>query len=141
MSACVSACLRRASVKLSSMAAAPTPALVAAAAAVLRQPDACIARRFQALFTLRNADRDDATAVSAMSAVLSRESGACGNLRHECAFCLGQMRVQDSAARHLLLRVVTDASEDAVVRHEAAEALAAIASGHRLDSAERGALS
>ena len=36
--------------------------------------------------------------------------------------------------------VLTDASEDAVVRHKAAEVLAAIDSGHRLDSAERGAL-
>ena len=48
--------------------------------------------------------------------------------------------MQESETRLLLLRVLTDASKDAVVRHEAAEALAAIASGHRLDSAERGAL-
>ena len=45
-------------------------------------------------------------------------------LKHECAYCLGQM--QDSRAVPALCRVLADPGQEAMVRHEAAEALGAI---------------
>ena len=46
-------------------------------------------------------------------------------MRHEVAYVLGQM--QDDQAVDVLEEVLADASDDGMVRHEAAEALGAIA--------------
>lgn len=45
-------------------------------------------------------------------------------LKHECAYCLGQM--QDVRAVPLLTAVLEDEDQDVMVRHEAGEALGAI---------------
>ena len=45
-------------------------------------------------------------------------------LKHECAYCLGQM--QDPSAINSLIDVLKNSSEDPMVRHEAGEALGAI---------------
>ena len=45
-------------------------------------------------------------------------------MKHEIAYVLGQM--QDSFAVDALISRLSDVSEDAIVRHEAAEALGAI---------------
>jgi hypothetical protein len=45
-------------------------------------------------------------------------------LKHECAYCLGQM--QDDRALPVLTRVLEDSQQDVMVRHEAGEALGAI---------------
>jgi deoxyhypusine monooxygenase len=47
-------------------------------------------------------------------------------LKHECAYCLGQL--QNPIANEMLINVLKDKKEDPMVRHECAEALAAI--GH-----------
>lgn len=47
-------------------------------------------------------------------------------MKHECAYCLGQL--QDPSANQILIDVLKNKNEDPMVRHECAEALAAI--GH-----------
>lgn len=55
-------------------------------------------------------------------------------LKHECAYCLGQ--IQDPCAVYALSLVLADRDQEAMVRHEAAEALGAIG-----DQNSRGLLS
>eukprot|EP00241_Pyramimonas_parkeae_P006566 CAMPEP_0114230268 /NCGR_PEP_ID=MMETSP0058-20121206/3374_1 /TAXON_ID=36894 /ORGANISM="Pyramimonas parkeae, CCMP726" /LENGTH=340 /DNA_ID=CAMNT_0001341447 /DNA_START=41 /DNA_END=1063 /DNA_ORIENTATION=- len=76
--------------------------------------------RFRALFSLRGIG--GAQAIAAMLDGLKDDSAL---LRHEIAFCLGQM--QDSAAVPFLVDILKNAEEHPMVRHEAAEALGAIA--------------
>lgn len=76
-------------------------------------------RRFRALFTLRNMDDD--RAVEAISKGFVDESAL---LKHELAYCLGQMK--RTSALPTLEDVLRDPREDPMVRHEAAEALGAI---------------
>lgn len=45
-------------------------------------------------------------------------------LKHELAYCLGQMR--DAAAVEVLIELLNDSNQEPIVRHEAGEALAAI---------------
>lgn len=59
-----------------------------------------------------------------MSHVLLNDSSVL--LKHEVAYCLGQM--QDESANQVLRQVLENEGEDAMVRHEAGEALAAIGS-------------
>ncbi|XP_065178414.1 deoxyhypusine hydroxylase-like [Sycon ciliatum] len=75
--------------------------------------------RFRALFTLRNLG--GSTAVSHIAACFSDSSAL---LKHECAYCLGQM--QDGSAVPVLVKVLEDRDQDVMVRHEAGEALGAI---------------
>lgn len=89
-----------------------------------RQP---LARRFRALFTLRNVNSGDC--VDLIGAVLRRDSSAL--LKHECAYCLGQMG--QPTANPILAEVLANAAEHPMVRHEAGEALGAIGS---LDSVD-----
>ena len=78
--------------------------------------------RFRALFSLRSAG-----GTHAVSALLDGLEDPSALFRHEVAFALGQM--QASAAAPALRRVLADASEHSMVRHEAAEALGAINDG------------
>eukprot|EP00897_Mesotaenium_endlicherianum_P005439 jgi/Mesen1/4923/ME000246S04148 len=78
-----------------------------------------IARRFRALFSLRNLR--GAEPRDALIAALEDESCL---LAHEAAFALGQM--QDPAAVPALKHVLQEPSYHPMVRHEAAEALGAI---------------
>ncbi|XP_055934917.1 deoxyhypusine hydroxylase-like [Argiope bruennichi] len=75
--------------------------------------------RFRALFTLRNIGGE--LAIRCIEKCFSDSSAL---LKHECAYCLGQM--QDPQAVPKLESVLEDLSEEPIVRHEAAEALAAI---------------
>ncbi|XP_075300239.1 deoxyhypusine hydroxylase [Opisthocomus hoazin] len=86
--------------------------------------------RFRALFTLRNLGGDAAVAWIARAF----EDGSA-LLKHELAYCLGQMRA--AVAVPLLTRVLQDAGQEPMVRHEAGEALGAIGSLEVLDVLKR----
>ncbi|XP_069818662.1 deoxyhypusine hydroxylase [Dendropsophus ebraccatus] len=75
--------------------------------------------RFRALFTLRNLG--GAEAVEWIGRGFGDESAL---LKHELAYCLGQMR--DCRALPILRAVLEDRSQEPMVRHEAGEALGAI---------------
>ncbi|XP_033096888.1 deoxyhypusine hydroxylase-like [Anneissia japonica] len=75
--------------------------------------------RFRALFTLRNLGGE--TAIDYIVECFSDQSAL---LKHECAYCLGQM--QDKYAIPKLVTVLKDTKQDTMVRHEAGEALGAI---------------
>ncbi|KAI0647774.1 ARM repeat-containing protein [Trametes meyenii] len=82
--------------------------------------------RFRALFTLKALKNDDA--VSVISKGFADESAL---LKHELAYCLGQMK--NTNALPVLETVLADEKEDPMVRHEAAEALGAISSPSSLN--------
>ena len=77
--------------------------------------------RFRALFTLKNVAGKDA--IDHICLALLKDDSAL--LKHECAYCLGQM--QDSHAIETLEQVLGNIDEHPMVRHEAGEALGAIA--------------
>ncbi|NXK22930.1 DOHH hydroxylase, partial [Arenaria interpres] len=86
--------------------------------------------RFRALFTLRN--------LGGQAAVewIGRAFGdGSALLKHELAYCLGQM--QDEAAIPVLIQVLEDTSQEPMVRHEAGEALGAIGNPSVLDILKR----
>ncbi|CAL2032920.1 unnamed protein product [Caenorhabditis brenneri] len=76
--------------------------------------------RFRALFILRNIGCD--RSVEWIGKCLNDESAL---LKHELAYCLGQM--QNKSAVPTLVRVLEDEKQEPMVRHEAGEALGAIA--------------
>ncbi|CAM6082756.1 unnamed protein product [Calypogeia fissa] len=86
----------------------------------LMDVDVGMYERYAALFALRN--RGGAEAVDAIIAALGANSAL---LRHEVAYVLGQL--QDKSSTDALVRTLKDSSEHPMVRHEAAEALGAIA--------------
>lgn len=86
---------------------------------VLNAQDKPLAERFRALFTLKGIGTPEA--IEQISTALSDPSAL---LKHECAYCLGQ--IQDPSAIPYLLEVLKDQSQEPMVRHEAAEALGAI---------------
>ncbi|KAF2354812.1 Deoxyhypusine hydroxylase [Trinorchestia longiramus] len=92
---------------------------IAAIGALLQDSQRPLKERFRALFTLRNLGGD--AAISAIAGAFGDESAL---LKHELAYCLGQMK--DSKAIPVLLKVLEDRSQEAMVRHEAGEALGAI---------------
>ncbi|GIZ04651.1 deoxyhypusine hydroxylase [Caerostris extrusa] len=75
--------------------------------------------RFRALFTLRNIGGE--LSINCIEKCFADTSAL---LKHECAYCLGQM--QDPLSVPKLESILEDLSEEPIVRHEAAEALAAI---------------
>lgn len=68
--------------------------------------------RFRALFTLRNLGGP-----AAVAWIGSAFEDGSALLKHELAYCLGQM--QDEAAIPVLVRVLQDTSQEPMVRHEA----------------------
>ncbi|KAH8311406.1 hypothetical protein KR044_006137 [Drosophila immigrans] len=86
---------------------------------VLNNKERPLKERFRALFTLKNIG--GATAIEAISKAFDDDSAL---LKHELAYCLGQM--QDTQALEILTKVLKDTSQEPMVRHEAAEALGAI---------------
>ena len=94
---------------------------------ILIDSKAELATRFRALFTLKSVANADA--ISWISKTLLNDSSAL--LKHECAYCLGQM--QNPTANDVLKIVLANKDEHAMVRHEAGEALAAIGSVESLD--------
>ncbi|ESN89892.1 hypothetical protein HELRODRAFT_186235 [Helobdella robusta] len=86
--------------------------------------------RFRALFTLRNLGGK--AAIDSISRCFSDPSVL---LKHELAYCLGQM--QDKYAIPTLINVLEDGSQEVIVRHEAGEALGAIGSSEVLNVLEK----
>jgi deoxyhypusine monooxygenase len=80
-----------------------------------------IPRRFRALFALRSIGGD-----ASVDALLDGLKDPSALFRHEVAFALGQMQATRAVPK--LKEVLEDASDHSMVRHEAAEALGAIAS-------------
>uniref|UniRef100_A0A3Q1HJJ4 Deoxyhypusine hydroxylase n=1 Tax=Anabas testudineus TaxID=64144 RepID=A0A3Q1HJJ4_ANATE len=78
-----------------------------------------LTRRFRALFTLKNLG--GAEAIEWISKAFVDDSAL---LKHELAYCLGQM--QDKRAIPTLTAVLKDTQQEPMVRHEAGEALGAI---------------
>jgi len=87
--------------------------------AILNDQSKGMAERFRALFTLRNIKGE--ASIREISRCFSDPSAL---LKHECAYCLGQM--QDISAGSVLISVLEDLNQQPIVRHEAAEALGAI---------------
>uniref|UniRef100_A0A2K6SPB6 deoxyhypusine monooxygenase n=1 Tax=Saimiri boliviensis boliviensis TaxID=39432 RepID=A0A2K6SPB6_SAIBB len=81
-----------------------------------RQP---LHARFRALFTLRGLGGPGA--IAWISQAFGDDSAL---LKHELAYCLGQM--QDARAIPVLVAVLQDTRQEPMVRHEAGEALGAI---------------
>ncbi|XP_028301352.1 deoxyhypusine hydroxylase isoform X2 [Gouania willdenowi] len=93
---------------------------------VLVDPGLNLTQRFRALFTLKNLG--GAEAIEWISKGFSDESAL---LKHELAYCLGQM--QDTRAIPALTLVLKDTQQEPMVRHEAGEALGAIGDIQVLD--------
>ncbi|CAG0890001.1 unnamed protein product [Darwinula stevensoni] len=89
------------------------------AARVLQDKHEPLKDRFRALFTLRNIG--GAKAIDAISSCFCDPSAL---LKHELAYVLGQ--IQDPRAIPVLNQVLSDSSQEPMVRHEAGEALGAI---------------
>lgn len=79
---------------------------------VLNDKSRPLKERFRALFTLRNIGGDKA--VKCITDCFSDDSCL---LKHELAYCLGQM--QDKSAIPVLTQVLEDESQENMVRHEA----------------------
>ncbi|XP_037326345.1 deoxyhypusine hydroxylase [Pungitius pungitius] len=99
---------------------------MAAVGQVLIDPGIDLTRRFRALFTLKNLG--GAEAIDWISKAFTDESAL---LKHELAYCLGQM--QDRRAIPTLTAVLRDTQQEPMVRHEAGEALGAIGDAVVLD--------
>lgn len=87
---------------------------------ILLEPNEKMFDRYRALFALRNQGGDAAVAV-----LCEAFSASSALLKHEVAYVLGQL--QHPLSVPTLGRVLRDPREHAMVRHEAAEALGAIA--------------
>jgi deoxyhypusine monooxygenase len=85
--------------------------------------------RFRALFSLKHLARQHAPASAearaAVDAIAAGFASPSALLKHELAYCLGQTGNAAAAAAHLTA-VLEDVGEDAMCRHEAAEALGAL---------------
>ena len=87
---------------------------------VLNDQSRPLKERFRALFTLRNIGGN-----IALDSIKQCFKDPSALLKHELAYCLGQM--QDHAAIPTLVSVLRDTSQEPMVRHEAGEALGALA--------------
>lgn len=81
---------------------------------ILNDPTRPMKERFRALFTLKNIKGE--IALKCIEQAFSDESAL---LKHELAYCLGQM--QDPAAIPILIKVLENTAEEPMVRHEAGE--------------------
>lgn len=82
--------------------------------------------RFRALFSLKHVATtgERATAAAAIEAIAAGFASPSALLKHELAYCLGQTK--NEAAIQPLRDVLSNVAEDAMCRHEAAEALGAL---------------
>ncbi|KAL3467410.1 armadillo-type protein [Aspergillus heterothallicus] len=100
---------------------------VATLCKVLTSETEPLARRFRALFSLKHLaclQPPTEKTLPAIQAIAAGFSSPSALLKHELAYCLGQTRNVD--ALPFLHDVLKDAEEDAMCRHEAAEALGAL---------------
>ena len=79
---------------------------------LLRDTKKPLKDRFRALFTLKNLGGKES--IDHISACFNDDSAL---LKHELAYCLGQM--QDEYAIPVLISVLENKSQEAMVRHEA----------------------
>lgn len=79
---------------------------------ILQDQKKPLADRFRSLFTLRNLGGEEA--IDGIAGCFDDPSCL---LKHECAYCLGQM--QDVYAIPVLNKVLKDETQEAMVRHEA----------------------
>lgn len=86
---------------------------------VLTNQEIPMKQRNRALYTLKNVGGSEA--IKNIARALDDPSAL---LKHECAYCLGQM--QDESAIPYLINSLSNQSENPMVRHEAGEALGAI---------------
>lgn len=100
------------------------------AGTVLNDGTNSLEKRFRALFVLRNIG--GAKAIKYIESCFKDPSAL---LKHELAYCLGQM--QDGEAIPTLTSVLEDENEEAMVRHEAGEALGAIGQERSLSVLEK----
>lgn len=103
-----------------------TDAQIQAIGNVLNNQNRPLKERFRALFTLRNIGGP--LAIKLIESSFQDDSAL---LKHELAYCLGQM--QDPKANPILIRVLEDVKQEPMVRHEAAEALGAIGSPESIE--------
>lgn len=91
--------------------------------------------RAQAMWSLRYAKEPLATEILAkyVDEVVPPAAGSNALLQHEAAYCLGQRG--DPAALDALERTIRNENHEAIVRHEAGEALAALAKNPAVDRA------
>lgn len=101
------------------MATTITDDQVAAVGRLLNNPERPLKERFRALFTLKNIGGP-----LALEWIAKAFGDKSALLKHEVAYCLGQL--QDPLATPILIDILKDSSREAIVRHEAAEALGAI---------------
>ncbi|CAZ83985.1 unnamed protein product [Tuber melanosporum] len=92
-----------------------------------------LALRFRALFSLKHLARNGSK--PAIEAIANAFSSKSALLKHELAYCLGQSA--DSYAAQFLQSILDTKSEDPMVRHEAAEALGALAHAESLPLLEK----
>ncbi|KAF2658746.1 Deoxyhypusine hydroxylase [Lophiostoma macrostomum CBS 122681] len=108
--------------------AAPEPdEQVFALRKILTSEQEPLARRFRALFSLKylaSLQPPSEQTVPAIEAIAAAFISPSALLKHELAYCLGQSR--HDAAKSPLRHVLEDKEEDAMCRHEAAEALGAL---------------
>lgn len=100
---------------------------VSALRKILTSEQEALARRFRALFSLKylaSLQPPSEQTVPAIEAIAAAFGSPSALLKHELAYCLGQSR--HDAAIAPLRQVLEDKEEDAMCRHEAAEALGAI---------------
>eukprot|EP01135_Chromosphaera_perkinsii_P011072 Nk52_evm31s2325 gene=Nk52_evmTU31s2325 len=97
---------------------------------VLNDSEKPLAERFRALFTLKNIGGQQA--IDGIAKTFEDDSAL---LKHEAAYCLGQM--QDPYSIPSLVKVLEDRSQEAMVRHEAGEALGAISEPETLPILEK----
>ncbi|GME21874.1 putative heat repeat protein [Neofusicoccum parvum] len=97
-----------------------------------------LARRFRALFSLKHLACQEPVSPQVLHAIDAIAAGFASNsalLKHELAYCLGQSR--NPHAVPYLRQVLEDKQEDAMCRHEAAEALGALGYEESLDLLRR----
>lgn len=103
-----------------------TPELIKPIQEKLVNPDIPIAERYRCVFTLSNLGGPLAT--KALASAFQDKSTL---LKHEIAYVIGQL--QDTTCIPVLRDVLADLNQDPVVRHEAGEALGAIATPECLE--------
>jgi deoxyhypusine monooxygenase len=116
------------------MAVTETESQVSILRGILTSENEALARRFRALFSLKHlASLQPPTeqTVPAIEAIAAAFGSPSALLKHELAYCLGQSR--HDAAIAPLRAVLEHKEEDAMCRHEAAEALAALGDKGSLD--------
>ncbi|KAG8454563.1 hypothetical protein GDO86_000979 [Hymenochirus boettgeri] len=106
--------------------AAPCSNEIGSVGKVLLDPERPLPVRFRALFTLRNLGGSEA--VDYICRAFEDDSAL---LKHELAYCLGQMR--NRRALPVLIKVLCDRQQEPMVRHEAGEAMGAIGDPEVLD--------